>query len=533
MGNLDSSTKLLGQVERLLEDGRSGLPAETCDVVKSTCTRVRELLKGSETTVQELTGTFGGSRSGLIRVVKSVVQRASRAKSFDVKMSKAEAELNKCSEELRQLINVLTLALKIEETQDIILDTRDAVSVTRDTVLRIEDSNNSTSKPEYRRAVSSTLALHHTVVLNFDEIDADGNPATPEGKLKHSVLSSLCSTQVAAAVGVMKPTHGVVGMGGVGKTIALQGLAYDIDIRDRFIDGILYMSLGQDANVQKVMDEICRIMRITGAHVAESFISLRELIEEAAMWFSGKRCLFLVDDVWPTGNRETGYLQEVQEILRESPDSRMAVSTRSVEIARAAGLIVPFDAREPTESMSKTLFMHYVTVCVPSVSYTEVEAEVESSVGKILLLCGGLPIALAVAGCGVASLAHVHGNFKSACILYAKQLEDKVIDLGEEKIGGCGSLNAGIAPSLECMEANWEDAAETGHSAMELYTSLCVLEKQGWIPVSVLCRMWKVYKGMALKVAKRFGEMNLASFSVREVRNGGIEYGIMLHDLQL
>ncbi len=71
--------------------------------------------------------------------------------------------------------------------------------------------------------VICALAVSHAVHLDFDSKDAQGEFATPEGVLKHEVLSSTSSATVTAAAGVLNRAFGVVGMAGVGKTIALQG----------------------------------------------------------------------------------------------------------------------------------------------------------------------------------------------------------------------------------------------------------------------------------------------------------------------
>ncbi len=60
----------------------------------------------------------------------------------------------------------------------------------------------------------------HTITLDFDAKDEEGNPTTPEGWLKQSVLSKV----VTVATGTIMPAHSVLGMAGVGKTVALQGL---------------------------------------------------------------------------------------------------------------------------------------------------------------------------------------------------------------------------------------------------------------------------------------------------------------------
>ncbi len=72
---------------------------------------------------------------------------------------------------------------------------------------------------------------------------------------------------------------------------------------------------------------------------------------------------------------------------------------------------------------------------------------------------------------------------------------------------GGASLNAGITPSLESLEAEFsecvaEHSLETEYTVSDLYISLCVLSNQVWIPVSVLGRMWEFKKDAAWDVAK-------------------------------
>ncbi len=65
------------------------------------------------------------------------------------------------------------------------------------------------------------------------------------------------------------------------------------------------MSLGQGATVQSVIQEIARCMVMTGGTESvtrvEKSTSLKEAVDYAFGWFQGKKCLFLIDDVWPTG----------------------------------------------------------------------------------------------------------------------------------------------------------------------------------------------------------------------------------------
>ncbi len=174
-------------------------------------------------------------------------------------------------------------------------------------------------KEEYRSAISSP-SFSHAVNLDFGTRDAGGQFVTPEGALKHKILSSISTEAITAATGQLNPAHGVVGMAGVGKTIALQGLASDKDIHETFPDGIQYISLGQEATVQTAVQGIARAMTMTGASESvakvENSTSLEEAITHAIRWFQDKKCLFLIDDMWPTDDCRTGLLTDIRRLLQ-------------------------------------------------------------------------------------------------------------------------------------------------------------------------------------------------------------------------
>ncbi len=96
-----------------------------------------------------------------------------------------------------------------------------------------------------------------------------------------------------------------------------------------------------------------------------------------------------------------GYLHDLRQLLKRSPASRMVITTRNTNIAEMAGSVVDFDARDPTGCVSEGIFMSYAAPDRGSDTSVEVGPEVKSNVSKVLLLCGGLPIALSVAGCAV------------------------------------------------------------------------------------------------------------------------------------
>ncbi len=72
------------------------------------------------------------------------------------------------------------------------------------------------------------------------------------------------------------------------------------------------------------------------------------------------------------------------------------------------------------------------------------------------------------------------------------------------------------------------------HTIRDLYTSLCVLKNQVWVPVSVLGRMWRLDEKLACDIAKLFCEVSLATLSFRKAEHDATKKaGLTLHDLHL
>lgn len=76
-------------------------------------------------------------------------------------------------------------------------------------------------------------------------------------------------------------------MADVGKSIALIGIAHDRDIREHFVHGVLFMSIGVSATVGDVTKELEKILRFTGATThadkVQSSASLADAVSNAAV----------------------------------------------------------------------------------------------------------------------------------------------------------------------------------------------------------------------------------------------------------
>lgn len=157
-------------------------------------------------------------------------------------------------------------------------------------------------------------------------MDVDGKFVAPEATLKSLVLISTSSRPVTVARGASSATgaqlavHGVSGLAGVGKTVGLNAPGHDVDIKNHFVDGVLYMSVGATATAGHLTRELCKIMRVSGASTSteevQSSKSLADAVSNAAVWFHGRRILFLIDDNWPTTTNPEGYLPDLIGLLQ-------------------------------------------------------------------------------------------------------------------------------------------------------------------------------------------------------------------------
>lgn len=174
----------------------------------------------------------------------------------------------------------------------------------------------------------------------------------------------------------------------VGKATAHIGLGREDDIKTHFAHGVLYVSVGASATVGDVASELCNIMRVTGATTSaagvESSKSLTSAVTNAAIWFHGKKILFLIDDIWPTKTSPEGFLPDLEGLLQGSPGNRIVVTTRSLQFAAHGGTHVDFGARDPCGPVSVSIFLaHAAPKMHPS------ECQLNASQG-ILKLCYGL-----------------------------------------------------------------------------------------------------------------------------------------------
>ncbi|CDF39472.1 WD40-repeat containing protein [Chondrus crispus] len=380
------------------------------------------------------------------------------------------------------------------------------------------------------------------VILKFGRSEDAGNSTermtAPEERLRRSVLRPGDRQNVGAVGARRGGVVGTKGMGGIGKSCALRGLASDEEVRSRFCDGIYWLVLGQDATERGVIEHLARITRESGGETQAKAVReesvLYSAVSRVTEWFKGKTILLLIDDVWREGmvGREGIAGSKVMSRLREIAD--VENSSRTAFTAREWGVVegseeIQFSTKEDASSLE-------ILLKSADIQREEVEG-LGDQTDRILRFCGGLPLALSVVGRAIARHREIAKELclKNVLDEYLECLEDTSSILLDERADGTylyENLSMAFEVSL-CMMDRKKTRDGQLMSYAEMYESLVVIRRQGWLPLSVLCLLWRRKgKAQALKVLHEFVEASLVERK-DGVSSGRKIAGVRLHDLQL
>jgi tetratricopeptide (TPR) repeat protein len=165
------------------------------------------------------------------------------------------------------------------------------------------------------------------------------------------------------------------GMGGVGKTTLAIALCHDKQIIEAFPDGILWATLGPQA-------DLLSAQVAWGMALGADLIALPDAEARAARLRSllhDRRCLLVIDDVW-----DANHLPSLQV---GGSHCATLVTTRERKIAQKVGITRDLDVLEPAQAMA--LLEQWAG---------EIAEEEKAVAGELARRLGYLPLALALAG---------------------------------------------------------------------------------------------------------------------------------------
>jgi hypothetical protein len=157
-----------------------------------------------------------------------------------------------------------------------------------------------------------------------------GVPALPPGYLAREELAEVINTVIAVQSGAVGLTGevsaiGLHGQGGIGKSVLAAAVARDEGIRDRFPDGVYWVTVGEKADVLGVQLELLARLG-TRDRTPRTLIEARDALREV---LSERRALVVVDDVWS----DTAALA----FRVTGPQGRVLYTSRDPQALTAAG----------------------------------------------------------------------------------------------------------------------------------------------------------------------------------------------------
>ncbi|CDF39810.1 WD40-repeat containing protein [Chondrus crispus] len=377
------------------------------------------------------------------------------------------------------------------------------------------------------KAVIRTECNPASIYVKLDSKGNDGFPNTCESLLKAAVLRRDRNEQVGATA---------VGQGGVGKTCALRAIAHDGEIKTEFSGGVYFMSLGKDGNVGRVIEELCLIVEASGgkqtaAEMREQSEFERVLVKVQA-WFCSHVCLFIIDDVWVVNDIEANILQKLS-VLADTAGgsgerrSKLLYSTRDREL-RQLGERIAFEPRETEGKEAVDMLVH-----ASEANRGEVDdARCKEAVSEILEMCGGLPLALNVAGTSVRYMRERwEGEVSEAWGEYLSRMKRRNTIRGESPKDGYSSLDGTLHTSLDILESDVGRSGETfgEFSFRKIHRSLCVMKKQDRIPLSLVGDLWELDEVETEWYAKEMERVGLVELQYKK-GCGGLRVHDLTHD---
>jgi WD40 repeat protein len=267
-------------------------------------------------------------------------------------------------------------------------------------------------------------------------------------RLKQAVLGAADRAVGIAGARPQGEPIGLIGMGGIGKTVLAIDLVNDNEVRRAFPDGVFWLTLGQTIEPLQLQGELAAYV----AGGANTFATVSEAREQLRQMFDGKSCLLVLDDLWR--------LQDAEPFDVLGPRSRVLITTRD------ADLLVALGARElPLDVLSEELALELLA------SWSgQPRAMLPAAASKVAESSGYLPLALALAG------ARVQGGARWEEVLSA--LEHGRLEFLDHPYG---SVFGSLRLSTEALTEFERDR----------YFELAVFPEDAVIPVEAICTLWR------------------------------------------
>jgi len=256
----------------------------------------------------------------------------------------------------------------------------------------------------------------------------------PRPEITNAVKTRLLAdSPITPGVLVVSAIHG---LGGIGKSTLAQALAYDEDVQERFKDGVLWVTLGQQPDLLSLLNVWLQALvtdrSFSPTTVEATTIHLCTLLQDKAV-------LLVVDDVWDS--------EHAKPFQVGGPKGQVLITTRRADVAEELGAaLYQMDVMTPEQSLA-----------LLSARLERTLSEVEQ--GEALALAkdvGYLPLALELAAARVARDTTLTALRKAleAEVVRLEALEHPRRRRGGAKLEACFNLSLNALRTED--EAIWQ-----------------------------------------------------------------------------
>jgi hypothetical protein len=283
---------------------------------------------------------------------------------------------------------------------------------------------------------------------------------------------------------------GLVGMGGAGKSVLARAMAWDKEIIRTFRDGIVWLELGPAPNLLARQNHLAGLFGDQRAptDLQEGLSRLNELL-------AGAECLIVLDNVW-----ERDHLSAFDLI---DPTPAILITSRNRELFDRPAVIRPVGPL--AAGPARRLLADWAR---------QDESTLSTEAEEVAQECGGLPLALAVAGGMVADSEYDWHYLRER--LRQADLHRLEINLNDYK---------GYHDILRVLDASVSGMSQEQRGC---YLDLAIFDGRGNIPVDAARQLWHEVG---------FGNLDMEYLIVKLARRSLLQYDkaartFTLHDLQ-
>eukprot|EP00178_Gracilaria_changii_P004271 TRINITY_DN1671_c0_g1_i1.p1 TRINITY_DN1671_c0_g1~~TRINITY_DN1671_c0_g1_i1.p1 ORF type:complete len:1378 (-),score=199.82 TRINITY_DN1671_c0_g1_i1:1951-6084(-) len=389
------------------------------------------------------------------------------------------------------------------------------------------------NSPEHPRTNSSVSSpREHSYVQSASSTSPKLHPQQPEqqqtecycSRLTHPVLphsmfdstkpdSVECSTKRAILSASEQGGHflALQGLPGTGKTALLCALRHDEHIVANFTEGIHCLPLRSGvADVRDAVRSIAHLVCVSGKHEEAKDIrdmtDIHAAVEHASKHLSSRRMLLLLDKSWTAGDVGSAL------VFKLKPFVTSRSGTVIVFISEDSEAI--WDAHRISITPRDVLGEDALYILLNHASFTKedlLEPESVERLRVLLLLCHGLPLALAIAGKTISHATSYGMTRQEAMKLYLEQHDN---GLDEEQLDArciTDVIGDHVQAALQILEQAFESTLPSDVTFRNLFLAFSVVDKGHNLPLEVLRHLWNLSPSVTYLVASMFDAAGLAS----------------------